>query len=121
MLVTMGEGSGTLTEPHHTPSLEAPQTSPTTHSSPSLPLVTTEPLPTDTPQLRQYTRRARIAQSSALPTVAEEHASPLGDDSQGDDDPSGEDATIMGTSLETEEEACIERSTEKRSDDTEEM
>nr|GEY75669.1 hypothetical protein [Tanacetum cinerariifolium] len=65
MLVTMGEGSGTPTEPHHTTSPEAQQTSPTTHSSPSLPPVPTEPLPTvtpsDTPQLRQYTRRARIA------------------------------------------------------------
>nr|GFA23934.1 synaptobrevin, longin-like domain protein [Tanacetum cinerariifolium]GFA25479.1 synaptobrevin, longin-like domain protein [Tanacetum cinerariifolium] len=46
MLVTMGEGSGTPTEPHHTPSPEAEQTSPTTHSSPSLPPVTTAPLPT---------------------------------------------------------------------------
>nr|GEW24217.1 synaptobrevin, longin-like domain protein [Tanacetum cinerariifolium] len=160
---------------------------------------------------RQYTRRARIAQSSALPTVADEPASPLGDDSQGeacptdsgleaeqhranitktstlpndstprvtslaadegsmqqklneltdlytrlqrqqdemaskttaqdleiyalkarikhlenrdggDDDPSGEDATIIGRSLETEEEACIERSTKKGSHDIEEM
>nr|GEW21640.1 retrovirus-related Pol polyprotein from transposon TNT 1-94 [Tanacetum cinerariifolium] len=34
--------------------------------------------------LRQYTRRARIAQSSALPTVADEHASPLRDVSQGE-------------------------------------
>nr|GEU51050.1 putative ribonuclease H-like domain-containing protein [Tanacetum cinerariifolium] len=78
----------TPTEPHHTPSLEALQTSPTTHLSPSLPPVTTEPLPTaipsDTPQLRQYTRRARIAQSSALPLVADELASPIGDDSQGE-------------------------------------
>nr|GEV39698.1 hypothetical protein [Tanacetum cinerariifolium] len=31
----------------------------------------------------QYTRRARIASSSTLPTVADEPASPLGDDSQG--------------------------------------
>nr|GFB15652.1 hypothetical protein [Tanacetum cinerariifolium] len=50
--------------------------------------VTTEPLPTvtpfDTPQLRQYTRRARIAQSSALLTAADEPASPLGDGSQGE-------------------------------------
>nr|GFB22251.1 synaptobrevin, longin-like domain protein [Tanacetum cinerariifolium] len=87
MLVPHGEGSGTPTEPHHTPSLEAQQTSPTPHSSPSLPPVITEPLPTvipsDTPQLRQYTKRARIAQSSALPPVADEHASPIGDDSQG--------------------------------------
>nr|GEV07913.1 hypothetical protein [Tanacetum cinerariifolium] len=60
MLVTMGEGSGTPTEPHHTPSPEAQQTLPTTHSSPSL-------LP-----------------SSALPPVADEPASPIGDDSQGE-------------------------------------
>nr|GEY46817.1 hypothetical protein [Tanacetum cinerariifolium] len=76
-----GEGSGTPTEPHHTPSLEAQQTSPTTHSSPSLPPVTTASIPTVTlsltPYLRQYTKRARIAQSSALPHVADEPASPL--------------------------------------------
>nr|GEV26109.1 hypothetical protein [Tanacetum cinerariifolium] len=36
------------------------------------------------PFLRQYTRRARIAQSSALPPVADESASPIGDDSQGE-------------------------------------
>nr|GEX82448.1 hypothetical protein [Tanacetum cinerariifolium] len=80
--------SGTLTEPHHTPSLEVQQTSPTTHSSPSVPPITTEPLPTitpsDTPQLRQYTRRARIAQSSALLTAVDEPASPLGDGGQGE-------------------------------------
>nr|GEZ04708.1 hypothetical protein [Tanacetum cinerariifolium] len=34
--------------------------------------------------LRQYTRRARIAQSSALPTVVDEPASPLRDVSQGE-------------------------------------
>nr|GEX91012.1 hypothetical protein [Tanacetum cinerariifolium] len=68
MLVTIGEGLDTPTEPHHTPSPEAQQTSPTTHSSPSFPPITTEPLPTvtpsDTTQLRQYTRRARIAYDS---------------------------------------------------------
>nr|GEW38955.1 hypothetical protein [Tanacetum cinerariifolium] len=63
MLVTMGEGSGTTTEPYHTPSPEAQQTSPTTHSSPSLP------------------------PSSALPPVADKHASPIRDDSQGEDCP----------------------------------
>nr|GEX36656.1 putative ribonuclease H-like domain-containing protein [Tanacetum cinerariifolium] len=71
MLVPHGEGSRTPTEPYHTPSPEAQQTSPTTHSSLSLPTVPTEPLPTiiptDTAQLRQYIRRARIAQSLALP------------------------------------------------------
>nr|GEV68256.1 hypothetical protein [Tanacetum cinerariifolium] len=60
MLVTMGEGLGTPTEPYHTPSPEAQQTSPTTHSSPSLP------------------------PSSALPTAVDEPASPLGDGSQGE-------------------------------------
>nr|GEZ19241.1 putative ribonuclease H-like domain-containing protein [Tanacetum cinerariifolium] len=84
----MGKGSGTPTKPHHIPSPEAQQTSPTTHYSPLLPPVPTEPLPTvipsDTPQLRHYTRRARIAQSSALPPIADEPASPIGDDSQGE-------------------------------------
>nr|GFA48037.1 hypothetical protein [Tanacetum cinerariifolium] len=50
----------------------------------ALPHVTTAPIPTvtpsDTPHLRQYTRRARIAQSSALPPVADEPASPLRDE-----------------------------------------
>nr|GEY71411.1 xylulose kinase-1 [Tanacetum cinerariifolium]GEY75457.1 xylulose kinase-1 [Tanacetum cinerariifolium] len=84
----ISEGSGTPTELHHTPSPEAQQTLPTTHSSLSLPSVTTEPLPTvtpfDTPQLRQYTKRARIAQSSALPTAVNKPAFPLGDGNQGE-------------------------------------
>nr|GEW99285.1 hypothetical protein [Tanacetum cinerariifolium] len=146
---------GTPTKPYHTPSPEAPQISPTTHSSPSLPPVTAATIPTvipiDIPQLRQYTRRARIAQSSTLPPVADEPASPIGDDSQelmdlcthlqrqqdemaskiiaqdleistlkarikhledrdgGDDEPSGEDAIIKERSVETGEEAVIER------------
>nr|GEY75777.1 synaptobrevin, longin-like domain protein [Tanacetum cinerariifolium] len=91
----MGKGSGTPTDPHHTPSPEAQQTSPTTHSSPTLPpvstanippVIPTAPLPnvtpSNTPYLRQYTRRARIYQSSALPPVADEPASPLRDVSQ---------------------------------------
>nr|GEX66875.1 hypothetical protein [Tanacetum cinerariifolium] len=45
----------------------------------------------------------------------------LEDRDGGYDDPSGEDATIKGRRLETREEAGIERSTEKGSDDTEEM
>nr|GEV34182.1 synaptobrevin, longin-like domain protein [Tanacetum cinerariifolium] len=75
-----GEGSGTPTEPHHTPSPKAQQTSPTTHSSPTLSPVTTALILTvtlsDTPHLRQYTKRARIAQSLALPPVVDEPASP---------------------------------------------
>nr|GEZ27410.1 hypothetical protein [Tanacetum cinerariifolium] len=78
---TFQKGSGTPTEPHHTPSPEAQPTSHTTHSSSTLPPVTTTFIPTVTPSdtapIRQYTRRARIAQSSALPPVADEPESPL--------------------------------------------
>nr|GEX83246.1 hypothetical protein [Tanacetum cinerariifolium] len=49
MLVPQGKGSGTPTEPHHSPSPKAQQTSSTTHSSPSLPPVPTAPLPTVIP------------------------------------------------------------------------
>nr|GEY24633.1 ribonuclease H-like domain-containing protein [Tanacetum cinerariifolium] len=45
----------------------------------------------------------------------------LEDRDGGDDDPSGEDVTIKGRRLETGEEAGIERSTEKGSNDIEEM
>nr|GFD02064.1 hypothetical protein [Tanacetum cinerariifolium] len=41
MLAPQGEGSGTPTKPHHTPSLEAQQTSHTTHSLPIIPSVST--------------------------------------------------------------------------------
>nr|GEZ48022.1 hypothetical protein [Tanacetum cinerariifolium] len=88
MLVPHGEGSGTPTEPHHIPSPEAHQTSHTTHSSPTLSPVTTASISTvtlsETTPLRQYTRRARIAQSSALSPVANEPASPLRDVSNGE-------------------------------------
>nr|GEY33978.1 putative ribonuclease H-like domain-containing protein [Tanacetum cinerariifolium] len=83
-----GEGSGTPTEPHHTPSPEAQLPSPTTNSSPTLPPVTTTSIPavtlSETTPIRHYTRRARIAQSFALPTVANELDSPLRDVSQGE-------------------------------------
>nr|GEW90228.1 hypothetical protein [Tanacetum cinerariifolium] len=87
MLVQQGKGSGTPTEPHHTPSPEAQPPSHTTHSSSSLPSVTTTIptiTPTETTLIRQYTRRARISQSSALPTIADEPTSPLRDVSQGE-------------------------------------
>nr|GEW95581.1 hypothetical protein [Tanacetum cinerariifolium] len=139
--------------------------------------------PTEIPILRQYSRRARIAQSSALPTAADEPASLFRDDSQGEafptvsgleveqdrktiiktsalphdstptqsematkfaaqeleiaslkariklfkdkdrggTEPSAEDATIKGRSLETGEEAGVERSTKRCSNDTEEL
>nr|GEV62655.1 hypothetical protein [Tanacetum cinerariifolium] len=86
-LVPQGEGSGTPTESHYTPTFEASQSSQHKLPSPSLPPVPTESLPTvipsDNPPLRQYTRRPRIAQSSALPPVVDEPASLIGDDSQG--------------------------------------
>nr|GEV24969.1 hypothetical protein [Tanacetum cinerariifolium] len=82
------EGSGTPTEPHHTPTSEASQSSQHELPSPSLLYVPTELLPTvipsDNPPLRQYTKRGRIAQSSALPPVADEPASPIRDDSKGE-------------------------------------
>nr|GEZ29815.1 hypothetical protein [Tanacetum cinerariifolium] len=88
MLVQQGEGSGTPTESHHTPSPEALSPSHTTHTSPSLPSHTTTSIPTVTPTettpIRQYTRRARIARSFALLTVADEPASPQRDVSQGE-------------------------------------
>nr|GFA88843.1 hypothetical protein [Tanacetum cinerariifolium] len=86
MLVHQGEGSATQTEPHHTPSPEATLS----HSTSSIPLpsIPTAPIPTvtqtDTTPIIQYSRRARIAQSSALPTVADEPASPGRGDSQGE-------------------------------------
>nr|GEY21609.1 hypothetical protein [Tanacetum cinerariifolium] len=88
ILVPHGEGSGTPTEPHHTPSPEAQHTSHTTHSSLTIPSVITALIPpvtsSDTPPIRQYTRRTKIAQSSVLPPVANEPASPLRDVSQGE-------------------------------------
>nr|GEZ04795.1 hypothetical protein [Tanacetum cinerariifolium] len=177
----MGEGSGTPTEPHHTPSPEAQPSPHTAPSSTSQPTETTALFPTSTPieipTLRQYSRRARIAQSSALLTAADEPASPLGDDSQGEafptgsmqqqlneltnlctrlqrqqiematkiaaqnleiaslkakvkmledkagggTEPSRKDATIKGRSLEIGEEAGVEKSTERESNDIEEL
>nr|GEV71159.1 hypothetical protein [Tanacetum cinerariifolium] len=188
MLVNQGEGSGTLTDPHHTPSPEAQQSPHHDLSSSLHPTETTKTIPTTTPTeiptLRQYSRRATwIAQSKALPNAADEPASLLRDDSQGEAfptvfgleagqyreniiktsalphdstprqtdmaskinaqdleisnlkariklledkdktsaEPSGDDAPIKGRSLETWEEAGVERSTERGSNDTEEL
>nr|GEZ12142.1 uncharacterized mitochondrial protein AtMg00810-like [Tanacetum cinerariifolium] len=78
---------GTPTESHHTPTSKASQSSQHELQSPSLPPVPTESIPTvipsDNPPLRKYSRRTRIAQSSVLPLVVDEPASPLGDNSQG--------------------------------------
>nr|GEU72514.1 hypothetical protein [Tanacetum cinerariifolium] len=134
MLVQQGEGSGIPTELHHTPSPEAQPTSHTTHSSSTLPPVTTTSIPTVTPSdttpIRQYTRRARIAQSSILPTTrtgqpllsplpcphdsAQRVTSPAVD--EGTAEGFRDDALIKGRNLEGGEAA-----TERASDDTEEM
>nr|GEX37135.1 copia protein [Tanacetum cinerariifolium] len=86
MLAPQGEGSGTPTESHHTPTSKASQSSQHQLPSPSLPPVSTESLPTvipsDNPPLKQYTRRTRIAQSLVLSPVVDEPTSPLGDDNQ---------------------------------------
>nr|GFC13230.1 hypothetical protein [Tanacetum cinerariifolium] len=78
MLIHQGEGSGTPTEPHHTPSPEADTSHPTTSSIP-LPSILTAPIPPvtqpDITPIKQYSRRARIAQSSSLLTVVDEPAS----------------------------------------------
>nr|GEY55479.1 retrovirus-related Pol polyprotein from transposon TNT 1-94 [Tanacetum cinerariifolium] len=78
---------GTPTEPHHTPFPEA-DTSHTTTSSILLPSLPTAPIPLvtlpDPTPIRQYTRKARIARSSALPTVANEPAYPIRDVSKGE-------------------------------------
>nr|GEU89595.1 synaptobrevin, longin-like domain protein [Tanacetum cinerariifolium] len=102
--------SGTPTEPHHTPSPEAQQSSPIAPSSPSLPPATTKTIPivipTNIPTIRQYSRRARIAQSSALPSAADEPASPLSDGSQGEDF-----LTVSGLEAEQDREIIIKTST----------
>nr|GFA93053.1 hypothetical protein [Tanacetum cinerariifolium] len=83
-----GEGSGTPTKPHHTPSPKAQPPSHTAHSSSLLPPVTTTSIltvtPSDTTPIRQYTRRTRIAQSSIPSTVADEPVSSQRDVSQGE-------------------------------------
>nr|GEY40542.1 hypothetical protein [Tanacetum cinerariifolium] len=87
MLIQQGEGSGTPIEPHHTPSPEVPLSHPSTSSILllSIPTALIPPVThTNTTPIIQYIRRARIAQSSALPTVADEPASPVRYDSQGE-------------------------------------
>nr|GFD52830.1 hypothetical protein [Tanacetum cinerariifolium] len=79
--------SGIPSEPHHTPFPEAETSHPPTSSIP-LPSIPTAPIllvtqPLTTPII-QYSRRARIAQSSALLTVADEPASPVRDASEGE-------------------------------------
>nr|GEW52199.1 hypothetical protein [Tanacetum cinerariifolium] len=84
-----GEGSGTPTKPYHTPSPLTQQSPHHDRSSSLHPTATTKTIPTTTPTeiptIRQYSKRAtRIAQSKALLTAADERASLLRDDCQGE-------------------------------------
>nr|GEZ19517.1 putative ribonuclease H-like domain-containing protein [Tanacetum cinerariifolium] len=101
---------GTPTESHHTPTPEATPSPQHELSSSSLPHAITKTIPivipTDNPPLRKYTRRTRIAQSLVLPPVANEPASPFGDDSQGEACP-----TISGLEAEQDKANIIKTST----------
>nr|GEY93862.1 hypothetical protein [Tanacetum cinerariifolium] len=99
MLVHQGEGSGTLTEPHHTPSPEAQQSSPTAPSSPSLPPTTTETIPTTEMATKIAAQDLEISSLKARIKMLEDKAAEGAE-------PSEEDATIKGRSLETGEEAA---------------
>nr|GEY93384.1 hypothetical protein [Tanacetum cinerariifolium] len=64
------------------------------------------------PNQKQYTRRARIAQSSALSPIADDPASPIGDDSQGE-------ACLTDSSLEADQDmANIAKTSTLPSDST---
>nr|GEY22883.1 hypothetical protein [Tanacetum cinerariifolium] len=82
MLMHQGEGSGTPSEPHHTPFPEVETSHPATSLIP-LPSIPTAPIPLVTQPVTtpiiQYSRKERIAQSSALLTIADEPASPVRD------------------------------------------
>nr|GEX98420.1 hypothetical protein [Tanacetum cinerariifolium] len=96
MIIQHGEGSKTPTEPHHTPFQEAQLSSHTHIYTSSIPTVIPIPTVTQTEPtpLRQYTRRARIAQSSALPPVADEPASLMRDASEGEACPTNSDFIV---------------------------
>nr|GFD04357.1 hypothetical protein [Tanacetum cinerariifolium] len=79
--------SNNTQEEQGSPFPEVESSHPTTSSIP-LPSFPTALIPTvtqtNTTPIKQYSRRARIAQSSALPTIADEPGSPVRDDSQGE-------------------------------------
>nr|GEY80065.1 hypothetical protein [Tanacetum cinerariifolium] len=154
MLVTMGKGSGTLTEPHYIPTHEVQQSPPTATSSLSFLPVTTESfpivIPTETPYSGNIPGELGLLSPHLFPllqmslhlllgmTVKTEMASKLTtqdleiaslkarikmleDKDGGVTEPSGEDDTIKGRSLETGEEVGVKKSTERGSNDTKEM
>nr|GEX68536.1 hypothetical protein [Tanacetum cinerariifolium] len=125
MLLPPGEGSGTPTEPHHTPSPEAPQTSHTPLSSPTLPpvtTVTTTPIPTvtlsDTPHLSQGEAcptasgfvaeqdRANIAKTSTLPYESTSRVTSLAAD-EGSMQQKLDELTALCTSLQRQHKEMV--------------
>nr|GEV80036.1 hypothetical protein [Tanacetum cinerariifolium] len=115
----VGEGSGTPTEPHPTPSPQASQSPHHYFSSPSHLTATTKTIPTTTPieipTLRQYSKRAtRIAH-------LKEKIKFLEDKDKGSAKLSGDDAPIKRRSMEIGEEAGVEKSIERGSNDTKEL
>nr|GEY55529.1 hypothetical protein [Tanacetum cinerariifolium] len=98
MMVTMSDGSGTSTKPHHTPSPEAQQTLPTATSSPSLPPVVDEPASL----IRDDSQDLEISQLKARVKLLEDREG-------GGITQSREDTPIKRRSLDEGEEAAIER------------
>nr|GFB47455.1 hypothetical protein [Tanacetum cinerariifolium] len=102
-----GEGSGTPTEPHHTPSPEAQPISSTTPSLSTLPSVTTAPIPTD---------RANIAKTSTLPyDSAPRVTSPAAD--EGSMQQTLDELTALCTSLQRQHLEMRRRGAERSRDD----
>nr|GEW05523.1 hypothetical protein [Tanacetum cinerariifolium] len=171
MLVHQGKGLGTPTEPHHTPSPES-SALPTTADELASPLgddtqgeacptisgleagqdraniIKTSTLPHDsTPRVtslaadegsmqhqlneltdfctrlqRQHTEMAtKIADQDLEISTLKDRIRLLENKDGRGVEPSKEDATIKGRSLETGEEACVEKSTKRGSNDTEEL
>nr|GEW37163.1 hypothetical protein [Tanacetum cinerariifolium] len=143
MLVHQGEGSGTPTEPHHTPSPESSAllttadelTSPLGDDSQgeAFPTVSgheaeqdrenilkTFSLPHDSP-LRQDEMASKITAQDLEISTLKAMIKLLKEKDGGGAEPSREDVTIKGRSLEIEEEAGVEKSIERGSNDTEEL
>nr|GEY77100.1 hypothetical protein [Tanacetum cinerariifolium] len=133
-----GEGPGTLTEPHYTPSLEAQQSPHHDSSSPLHPTATTETIP----GLEAGQDTKNIIKTFALPHDSTPRVTSLDADEgtqdleisslkariklfeakdKGTAELSGDDAPIKERSLETWEETGVERSTERGSNDTKDM
>nr|GEX69105.1 hypothetical protein [Tanacetum cinerariifolium] len=147
MLAIMGEGSGTPTEPHHTPTPEATPSPQHELSSSSLPPPITETIPTVIPtdnppsllddsqgevcptvsSLEAEQDRANIIKTSTLPSDSTPKVTSLAAD-EGSMHQQLNELTNLYTRLQRQQiemaskgEALIERSTKRGSDDTEEM